>query len=294
MKSAPFGFACVLAAFGLSAHAVQPTVRCNSSMADFVVLSGVSAPAAERISAVVKDRKADPTLYEALWAPQAAAPGPGSFLYLYLDGAQDMDEIAAAMRTNPVVAALGVTKIQSWRDIQLEEASRGLVPGLPSPITKIATEYYDTINDHYYWANAFGEDAFIDAGGAGPGWIRTGERMVVDEAGWVNRYSDPVWEFFRKANGSHFLTRDPVECGILRRDEAVGGWKLVNRPFGVLPGYVPPGRDCPEGQVPLYRLYNGRDASPAHRYTTKASIRDQMQAQGWKYEKIAMCVVPAP
>jgi hypothetical protein len=39
---------------------------------------------------------------------------------------------------------------------------------------------------------------------------------------------------------------------------------------------------CPDGNVPVYRLYNdGQGGAPNHRFTTSAAIQAQMTAEGW-------------
>jgi hypothetical protein len=52
---------------------------------------------------------------------------------------------------------------------------------------------------------------------------------------------------------------------------------------------------CPDGTIPVYRLWNGRVDSD-HRYTTDATIRKQMIQQGYVAEGygpsgVVMCAV---
>jgi len=56
---------------------------------------------------------------------------------------------------------------------------------------------------------------------------------------------------------------------------------------------LPVGGVCPDGTVPIYRVFDQRpDAN--HRYMTDRSVRDQMVAKGWIAEgdgpdRVVMC-----
>jgi hypothetical protein len=186
-------------------------------------------------------------------------------------------------------------------------------PGYPIPggyggfytysVKSSVIEYHNTILDHYFYTAIATEAGYIDAGGAGPGWVRTGETFpVVREPGCDTPLDAanqepllrPVFRFYGtpgKGPNSHFFTVHRGECHIVTQD---AGWQYEGLPFWV----TPPRADgrCPDNNTqPLYRLYNNRAAQndSNHRYTTKQSIIDEMVAKGWIKEGVAMCVTIA-
>ena len=67
---------------------------------------------------------------------------------------------------------------------------------------------------------------------------------------------------------THFFTLDPGECGAVRRAGA-----------------------CRAKTTTVHRLYNNRDN---HRFVVRTALRDQMVAEGWTDEGIAMCLIDYP
>jgi hypothetical protein len=163
----------------------------------------------------------------------------------------------------------------------------------------IVTEFYNALLDHYFVTADAAEAAAIDAGSAGPGWIRTGQTWK----GWTGGpipNATPVCRFYgspegdpatgaRRGPNSHFYTVQPAECAAVRLDS---GWKYESASTHWM---VRPGADgvpgCPGWTLPVYRAYNNGFArnDSNHRYMTSAAVYAQMVAQGWSGEGAVMC-----
>jgi len=162
------------------------------------------------------------------------------------------------------------------------------------PPARIAVvEYHNTFLDHYFLTANPQEMTVIDAGGAGPGWVRTG-RAFEAYAG-VNPYCNgcvPIARFYGTPGlgpNSHFYTENPEEAAILQRPGT--GWTLESASaFAALPPGA--GGACPAAApVAVRRLYNGRfmfnDSN--HRYVIRESDRAAMVAAGWADEGVHFC-----
>ena len=81
-------------------------------------------------------------------------------------------------------------------------------------------------------------------------------------------------------------TLDTRECGAVRHG---GGWNYEGQSFGAV---APVGGACEPNFTAVYRLYNNRWMfnDNNHRFVTRTALRDQMVAQGWINEGIAMCL----
>lgn len=156
-------------------------------------------------------------------------------------------------------------------------------------------EYYNTTLNHYFLAT--GPDiAFIDTGGAGPGWIRTGESFKA----WPQMPSDtlvaaaPVCRFYGVPAGgpnSHFFSANAADCTLLKRPGS--GWSFEGDFWYIRP--VPPSGRCPDGYIGVNRAYNNRyypwnDSN--HRFTTSDSTYAEMVRKGWVGEGTVMCARP--
>ncbi|MEP7330373.1 MAG: M36 family metallopeptidase, partial [Betaproteobacteria bacterium] len=143
--------------------------------------------------------------------------------------------------------------------------------------TRPVIEYYHAVFDHYFVTDIPDEITKLD-NGTFVGWTRTGESF--------SAYASPplgsagVCRFFSTSfapKSSHFYTPDVNECGVVK---ASADWQFEAVVFGVLaPG---PTGNCPDGTVPVYRMYNnGQGAAPNHRYTTNLATRTTMLSKGW-------------
>ena len=93
--------------------------------------------------------------------------------------------------------------------------------------------------------------------------------------------SVPVCRFFSTSfapKSSHFYTPSASECALVKTNP---DWLFEAEVFNAAPASTADG-SCPASTLPVYRLYNnGQGAAPNHRYTTEATVRQQMLAQGW-------------
>lgn len=267
----------------------KPTHQCNTKVSNQIYFT-TGELTQSRILAAVTRPESDISLYTRLWEPLKATSQPffsfpGWSVVIFMDPFQDVSEIIDSIRADPLLASLGVSDVGFNSGVCF-------ATGLP-PQTQSVTEYHNTLLDHYFLSSSTQENAFIDSGGAGPGWVRTGESFLTFAPdpcfGSVN-----VFRFYGPGPNSHFYTADPKECGGLRTQES--GWNAEGIAFGAI---LPENGQCPNngGSVPpiytpLYRLYNNRwmfnDSN--HRYTIRTDIYEQMINKGWIGEGVALCV----
>ena len=150
-------------------------------------------------------------------------------------------------------------------------------------------EFYNTQLKHYFITNP-AEAAMIDSGSAGAGWVRTGQTFAV--AGEGAPGATQICRFYTPGANSHVYAHT-TECDALKSSNPSNIlhpdlWKYEGIVFH---SRAPANAACPTGTQPVFRLYNNRFAQrdSNHRFTTQTAIRDQMVAQGWKNEGIALC-----
>jgi fermentation-respiration switch protein FrsA (DUF1100 family) len=207
-----------------------------------------------------------------------------TFLDAYLNSPLDRGAMARLVRMKDVAGGAS--------DALTVDVHRPLATGIPGEA--MVVEYYNAALDHFFIAAGAGEIASIDAGGAGPGWARTGESFRASSAadsgvaaGWTG-----VCRFYgRPAGGpnSHFFTVDPGECDIVK---AGAGWYYEG--IGFHAGRLAAGGNCGEGLIAVNRAYNNgysRNDSN-HRFTTSNSNGRDMERAGWSLEGPVMCVAP--
>ena len=132
----------------------------------------------------------------------------------------------------------------------------------------------------------------IDAGHAGPGWVRTNATFNA----WLTAADAPfeaaqVFRFYGTPNigpNSHFYTLSSAEFSNVLRDR---GWTYE---YGNWFWTLPPSASgqCPVNATPLYRAYNDRFAfnDSNHRYTESPAVLQSMANQGWVAEGVVMCM----
>lgn len=162
------------------------------------------------------------------------------------------------------------------------------MPALAGEIQVI--EFHNTILNHYFITNPT-EAAMLDAGDAGPGWVRTG--LTFTAADSATSGFTATCRFYTTGANSHFYAAEGSECDYLKSlnpSNALGGdlWTYEGTAFYVR---TPTTGACPAGTLPVYRLYNNRGAQrdSNHRFTTQTAVYDQMASQGWVKEGVAMC-----
>lgn len=163
-----------------------------------------------------------------------------------------------------------------------------------------AIEYYNAPRDHYFTTAYASEIAMLDAGHFS-GWARTGQSFPVYLAdpslGDPPSGLSPVCRYYglpQYGLDTHFFSASPAECAAVH-EKWPAQWLLEtpNAFYGYLPNMAD--GSCPEGTVPVYRLYDNR-ADVNHRYTTSLTIRQQMIDKGWipegyGGEAVGMCAL---
>ncbi|MEP7083330.1 MAG: DUF1800 family protein, partial [Betaproteobacteria bacterium] len=162
--------------------------------------------------------------------------------------------------------------------------------------TATVVEFYNTSLKHYFVTASVAEATGIDAGTAGPGWVRTTGRFSAflnpgDDSGLLavcrfygSTAIDPV-SGLRRGPNSHFYTSDAAECAQVKQDP---GWTYEGIAYYIRGAT---GTSCATDSQPVYRSYNNgylRNDSN-HRYTTDLSVQQKMGAQGYSAEGVVMC-----
>ena len=168
------------------------------------------------------------------------------------------------------------------------------------PVT--AVEFRHAGLDHYFLTDLQPDLDALDSGRT-PGWARTGLSFKVHPGlasggGGVS----PVcrWYIPPARGDSHFFSASPAECAAVAQKTLTDPWyggyvqETAQAFFVALPDATTGA--CAPGQVPVYRLWNGRLDSN-HRYTADLATRAQMVAQGYVAEgygpdAVAMCAPP--
>jgi hypothetical protein len=186
-----------------------------------------------------------------------------------------MAQTAAAFAATSDCATQGICGagiVNAFGAVQAAQAA--VVPGGPTQ----AVEYYYPALNHYFMTAAQAEINALD-GNVFPGWQRTGlgfKAYVAATAG-----ASPVCRFYiPPPYDSHFYSASPAECAQVRATYPFFVYESPNVFYVALPD--PTTGACPPATMAVYRLYNnGMGGGPNHRYTTSATIKAQMIAQGW-------------
>jgi hypothetical protein len=149
-----------------------------------------------------------------------------------------------------------------------------------------SVEFYNSTLNHYFMTSESGEMAFVDNGGAGPGWGRTGFTFNVFTA--INSAyptSNPACRFYGPGPNSHFYTTDTGECNLVK---AGPGWLYEGLNFVAV---NPSAGNCAAGTSPVYRAYNNRYAQndSNHRFSTSRATLEGMTIFGWVVEGVVFC-----
>ncbi|KFI23699.1 WD40/YVTN/BNR-like repeat-containing protein [Nitrosococcus oceani] len=165
------------------------------------------------------------------------------------------------------------------------------------------TEFFNVDLGHYFMTASPEDVATIEAGGAGPGWERTGHTFQA----WsllgsnVGVYLCRFYGSVSPGPNSHFFTPSPQECGLLRDLQAqtpptAPRWNFEGYAFMAIPAQGKgEAQHCPEAFAPVYRAYNNgfaRGEESNHRFVTDRTLLTPLVAGGWVEEGIAFCVPP--
>lgn len=151
---------------------------------------------------------------------------------------------------------------------------------------RLVYEFYNVDLRHYFRTGSANEAKLVNKGSAGPGWENTLDYFYAWSEPGANLH--PVCRFYGTPGvgpNSHFYTASAAECELVKQDP---GWTYEGIVF-----YAkrPTAGQCPADSVPIYRAYNMRwmynDSN--HRYTANRPLYDQLVAQGWAGEGVALC-----
>lgn len=176
-----------------------------------------------------------------------------------------------------------------------------------APADTEVVEFYNTTTNHYFITATAADAMFIEAGNAGPGWVRTGRTFSawLDDAKAAGG-SATVYRFYSAGANSHFYTAREDEIELLKRLEAderraaastgarVLGWQLEGKAFDI---QVPVNGACPMGTTAIQRLYNNGVSSGEgsnHRYVDAGGLAALMTDRAWIAEGIAFCAQAKP
>jgi uncharacterized protein (DUF1800 family) len=154
--------------------------------------------------------------------------------------------------------------------------------------TGTAIEWYNTVIGHYFITSGPAEIRFVDAGGAGPGWVRTGGQFATYLGPNDAPGLSPVCRFYGTPGvgpNSHFYTPNATECAMVKLDP---GWTYEGIAFYIQEASA---GACAAGTTPVYRSYNNgalRNDSN-HRYTVDYTVFAKSRSFGYYPEGIGMC-----
>lgn len=150
-------------------------------------------------------------------------------------------------------------------------------------------EFFHAVRNHYFLTTEPAEAAMIDAGGVGPGWVRTGLGFRV----WPAATQMPIathdaCRYFGTPGigpDAHFFTAFAAECEILRNRPA---WLFEGLAFRTV---LPVAGACAGGFDAVVRLYwHGTVASEVrHRYVMDPEVVTAMANAGWIVEGPVFC-----
>ena len=153
--------------------------------------------------------------------------------------------------------------------------------GVPPPPKRFtAIEFYHNVFDHYFVAASAEDVAALDTN-VFPGWYRTGYEIHVWDGPAAGL--SPVCRYYIPPGygDSHFYSGWAPECAavptmfpyLVKEHDAAFHIGLPDMNTGA----------CAANEIPIYRLWNGRQDSN-HRYTTSPLIKADMIARGYVVE----------
>src|SRR6185437_5369870 len=162
-----------------------------------------------------------------------------------------------------------------------------------------AVEFYNQVTGHYFVTASASEALGIDAGAAGPGWLRTGRAFQAwSSAATAPADASPVCRFYSSAANSHFYTASASECAGLQAQAAqekaatgtVRGWDYEGKAFYI--ETPSPGGACPAGTTAITRIYNNGFANGEgsnHRFVDDGALEQLMADRQWIPEAVVFC-----
>ncbi len=162
---------------------------------------------------------------------------------------------------------------------------------LASPPDTEAVEFYNLSTRHYFVTSSAAEAGMIESGAAGQGWVPTGRSFQAwNEKAGAPANARAVCRFYSYSANSHFYAAEGSECDSLRASNS--GWIYEGIGFHI---QTPVDGQCPEGTVPMVRVYNNGFANGEgsnHRFVDDAALQELMNESDWVTEGVAFCSVP--
>jgi len=205
-------------------------------------------------------------------------------------GSCHLDMIFTPQDTGARIANLNVDAPQLPSLAILRVAGTGTAAlSNPTPAATDIVEFHHATLDHYFLTADAAEIAFIDGGGLGPAWTRTGRTLrgwPVDAA--VNGAADACRFFGTPGAGpdSHFYTVDAGECSAVRKDPF---WTYEGIAFRVLP--LASNGSCAPGAAVVQRMLKSASdvTGIRHRYVIAGADIAAMRNAGWMLEGPVFC-----
>ena len=196
---------------------------------------------------------------------------------------------------NSVIAA-GAGGIFFCRNLACDGTGFGKVDTLGTSFAKVV-EFYSPLLDHYFITGDESEKRAVRGGGAGPGWIETGDTFFAWSPEWrlESVYVCRFYGDFQHGPNSHFFTASMNECGGLLTLQDTGPqrqarWVSEGYAFKVaLPNSA---GECALGLVPIYRAYNNgyaRGVESNHRFVSRRELLAPLISKGWTLEGVSFC-----
>jgi hypothetical protein len=160
------------------------------------------------------------------------------------------------------------------------------------------TEYFHAGLGHYYLSSDFEESSWLDRGGGGGGWAKTGFSFRA----WTssgNSIAREVCRYYGSPTlgpNSHFFSISADECeGLHQLQRATSGsiprWNHEGIAFFAETVDSMTGQ-CRSGRAAVYRGYNNgcvRGIDSNHRFVTDRDELAALVSKGWSLEGIAFC-----
>ena len=206
------------------------------------------------------------------------AAGKACWLTFFFQPAALGERLANLVVDSPQLANLAILPIG------------GVGIAIASTDADVVEFFYPPLNTYFLTAS-LAEAAFIDAGGVGSGWMRTGFHFHAWTVDNVASGAVPVCRFTGTPDlgpDSHFFTADDNECTVVKTNPY---WLYEGLAFRALP---PSSGVCAAGMTPVVRfLWPGTEvALLRHRYVVDPAEAARMRAAGWLEEGAVFCAPP--
>lgn len=162
--------------------------------------------------------------------------------------------------------------------------------GMPQTVLPTVVEFYNASLDNFFITADPNEQAAVNNGAAGPGWVMTGNNFIAGGPSKVCRFYGSL----SPGPNSHFYTIDPAECQSLKNIQATTPatqkrWNFESNDFS---SSIAANGQCGSGLIPVYRAYNNgfaRAVDSNHRITANLAAYQAQLAKGWLAEGVVMC-----